>query len=182
MVVYTQVETYSSGGTRAGVRIGQSSGTNKPYASCTFTTTSAYSIGKVDVWWRQAGADPSGTVVAKIYAVDGSKYPTGSPLATSNEALATAATGFTQKTYTFPAVALSNATQYAIVFVPSTGFGGTNYLEVASNNVSATGQLTAWSIAETSSYSDYSNPELIRMNVYSQPNDTTDAIFFGGGL
>lgn len=123
---------------------------NHTKSGITFTSSSAYSLGKISVLLTKVGS-PTGSIYLTIYAADANKRPTGSILGTSTSmSIADISTTATKYDFTFnTVVSISNATQYVIVFEADNTINSSNYILIRGANIS--GQNTpiyngsAWS-------------------------------------
>ncbi len=145
------------------------------YFSMGFQTVGAGTVGTVGVWMDKEGL-PTGNLTASIYAKDGSGYPTGSVIATSDNIDATTLTNgvFSLQTFTFAAPpSLTASTDYTVVLHSSGTPDASKYFGLGGVDPGDySGGLMAHSASANSGYVAFGTAD-----VYMEINVTAAASF-----
>jgi hypothetical protein len=129
-----------------------------------FQDADGFTMESIGLSFSLAAGDP-GTVYVELYAADGSGYPTGPLLTSTNFAANTLASypSFTYKTLSL-ATTISAATQYVVVVYTSAGTHPTSYIYVKATitNPYADGIVVRYNGAAWSQHSSYDFTGTIR--------------------
>jgi hypothetical protein len=110
--------------------------TGQPYVAQTFTTIAAMTVIGIQAAIRIGGGAPADGFYLEIKAVDGSGFPTGAALGTSQTipVASVNATTFTKLSFNFSNINLNAATKYAVVACRSGALSGTTYYSLCATS------------------------------------------------